>query len=95
MLCRQVILEIEDYTEAIRLDPESVSNYNMRGLAYCEQCQYDLGIEDFTEAIRLDPANYSNRGSAYKKKGEHDLAAKDSVEFDKLKNFSVNCGGHG
>ena len=63
---------IEDYTEAIRLDPELAVAYSNRGLAYDELGQMERAVADFDEAIRLDPQlalAYHNRGNAYYKTG--------------------------
>ena len=46
---------IEDYTEAIRLDPRYAVAYCGRGDTYRKKKEYDKAIEDYTEAIRLDP----------------------------------------
>jgi len=79
-------MEIEDFSKAIRLNPNNPSHYSSRGTAYYKQKQYDLAIKDFTEAIRLDPTAvaYDNREEAYKKKGRYDLAAKDAAEAVRL-----------
>jgi tetratricopeptide (TPR) repeat protein len=45
---------ISDFTEAIRLDPNSEGYYN-RGLACYNKKDYGNAINDFSEAIRLDP----------------------------------------
>jgi tetratricopeptide (TPR) repeat protein len=59
---------IEDYDQALRIDPGNAATYNDRGVAY-----YDLGdsrraIEDYDTALRIDPDYayaYNNRGNAY------------------------------
>ena len=48
-------LAIADYTEAIRLDPESASAYYNRGNSWYDKHNNDQAISDHTEAIRLDP----------------------------------------
>src|SRR5215469_8549694 len=47
---------IDDYNEAIRLDPKYAIGFNNRGLAYQRKGQIDRAIEDYDEAIRLNPA---------------------------------------
>ena len=71
---------IEHYSHAIKLDLNSASIYNNRGVAYYKKGEYDLAIEDYNMAIRLNPDDagaYSNRGAVYSKKGEYDLAIED------------------
>jgi tetratricopeptide (TPR) repeat protein len=74
---------IEEYNEAIELDPEMVVAYNNRGRAYIEQGMYESAIEDLDEAIRLDPEfvmPYNNRGLAYIGLGEFERAIEDYDE---------------
>ncbi len=59
---------IEDYDEAIRLDPQDAAAYNNRGLAYVDLGQFQKATIDLDEAIRLDPQlamAYNNRSLAY------------------------------
>jgi Flp pilus assembly protein TadD len=44
---------IEDYDEAIRLDPKDAYAYNNRGLAYRNQGQQELADRDFAKAEEL------------------------------------------
>src|SRR5260370_41812991 len=46
---------IEDFSEAIHLDPKLVTAHANRGLAHYAKGNYDEGIKDMDEAIRLDP----------------------------------------
>ena len=46
---------IEDYDEAIRLNPQYADAYNTRGDAYRRDGQYERAIQDYDEAIRLNP----------------------------------------
>jgi tetratricopeptide (TPR) repeat protein len=46
---------INEFSEAIRLDPNYVHAYVSRGNAYGIHGAVDKAIDDFTEAIRLDP----------------------------------------
>jgi tetratricopeptide (TPR) repeat protein len=78
---------IADYTEAIRLDPNSSIAYEERGNAYGGKKDYDRAIADFTQAIRLDPNNtsaYNNRGLAYGDKGDYDRAIADFTQTIRL-----------
>jgi tetratricopeptide (TPR) repeat protein len=79
---------IQDYTQAIKLDPAGVVGYLDRGIAYFAKNDYDRAIADFTQAIKLDPANattFYNRGTVYTNKGEDDLAIQDYVQAIKLR----------
>jgi len=78
---------VEDYDEAIRLDPQSAEAYFKRGLAYLNMGQGELAIEDFDKAIRIDPEfakAYSNRGYAYLNKSQYDRAVVDCTKAIKL-----------
>ena len=46
---------IEDYGEAIRLEPQYAKAYYNRGNAYAVQGKHQQAIEDYDEAISLSP----------------------------------------
>ena len=74
---------IEDYAEAIRLDPKQVLAYVYRGRAWAFQDKYDKAIQDYSEAIRLDPksaAGYSGRALVWNAQNEYDKAIKDFTD---------------
>ena len=48
---------IQDYDQAIKLNPSFVQAYNNRGRAYLAKGDYDRGIRDFGRAIGLDPSS--------------------------------------
>ncbi|MBW1726356.1 MAG: tetratricopeptide repeat protein [Deltaproteobacteria bacterium] len=59
---------IEDFSRAIKLDPNNAEYYYKRGVTYGNLNQHQKAIEDFNEAIRLNPKYaeaYSNRGFVY------------------------------
>jgi tetratricopeptide (TPR) repeat protein len=59
---------IQDYGEAIRLDPSDPIAYAGRGKARHARREYALTIEDFDRLIQLDPAEpegYQGRGNAW------------------------------
>jgi tetratricopeptide (TPR) repeat protein len=59
---------IEDFSQAIKLDPNNAEYYYKRGVTYGNLNQHQKAIEDFNEAIRLNPKYaeaYSNRGFVY------------------------------
>jgi len=71
---------IADFTEVIRMDPNYVDAYWMRGLTYNEKKDYDRSIADFTEVIRLAPnhtAGYKARGAAFYLKNDYARAKAD------------------
>jgi len=60
--------QIDNYTEAIRINPDFAVAYYNRGTAYNDLKNYTDAIADFSRAIRINPdfANaYYNRGLAY------------------------------
>jgi tetratricopeptide (TPR) repeat protein len=71
---------IQDYGQAIRLDPNSAAALNNRGRAYNDERKYDRAIQDLDQAVRLDPNNAAplvNRGNAYNGKLKYDRAIED------------------
>ena len=52
---RQYQRAIQDYDEAIRLNPQDAEAYNNRGFAYFSLGQHQRAIQDLDEAIRLNP----------------------------------------
>lgn len=56
---------IQDYDEAIRLNPSYAVAFSNRGMEYFAKGNYDRAIQDFDETIRLDPSKadkFLNRG---------------------------------
>ena len=47
---------MQDYDEAIRLDPQDAVAYYNRGVAYKNLGQTERANQDFAQAIRLDPS---------------------------------------
>ena len=85
---------IQDYDQAIKLDPSDAIAYYNRGIAYSAKGQLDRAIQDYDQAIKLDP-NYAhafyNRGNAYSAKGQHDRAIQDYDQAIKLNPSDVNA----
>ena len=48
---------IADFSEAIRVDPNSALAYYCRGMAYGKKGNLDKEIEDYGHSIHLDPNN--------------------------------------
>jgi len=78
---------IQDFNEAIRLNPNNFRAYFDRGQAYNSKDDFDRAIQDFSEAVRLntnDTSYYYSRGSAYYNKGDYDRAIQDYNEAIRL-----------
>jgi len=84
---------IQDYTEAIRLDPAFTQAYVERGRIYLDKGNTDLAISDLIEASKLHPNDdtfgnfmiHKILGDAYSLKGEWDMAIsnyKTSLRID-------------
>lgn len=71
---------IEDYDQAIRLNPEDASAFIRRGLAFYSLKQYERAVEDYDRAIGISSTDadvYIYRGSALSKLGEGARAIED------------------
>lgn len=91
---------IADFTEAIRLEPNSAHAYRERGVAYSDKGDQDRAITDLNHAIRIAPnyvLAYNNRGNIYRRRKEYDRAIADYNQAIKLDpNFArayMNRGG--
>jgi tetratricopeptide (TPR) repeat protein len=79
---------IEEYTQAIRLEPTFAGAFHNRGKAFYRKGERDRAIADYSVAIRLDPARavvYYDRAFALGRNREHQRALKDytaAVRFD-------------
>src|SRR5918995_1809935 len=78
---------IEDFDQAIRLNPNDVLSLVYRGLAWHRKGQYDRAIQDYDQAIGLDPSAlvFSIRGTSYSAKGQYDRAIQDFDQALRLK----------
>jgi Tfp pilus assembly protein PilF len=84
---------IDNYSKAIKINPNFAKAYNNRGIAYVWKKKYDLAIADFNKAIKLDPKNgkaYNNRAIVYSYMGETDKARQD-IETAKSLGVEVNA----
>lgn len=75
---------IEDYTQAIRLNPSCGAAFNNRGVARHANGDFDGAIADYDQVIRLeptDPGAYYNRGNVRKAKGDFSGAIKDYQKY--------------
>jgi tetratricopeptide (TPR) repeat protein len=78
---------IDDFDQAIRLNPKLAPAYGSRGMAWGMKGNYDKAIADSSEAIRLDPkdaAAYRNRGTCWNYKGDYNKAIADWTESIRL-----------
>lgn len=78
---------IEDFDQALMLDPDRVLVYGYRGSAYLDSGNYDRAIADFDRAVQLDPdyvdALYGRAG-AWRAKGDDDRAIADFTRVIEL-----------
>ena len=73
---------IQEFDEAIRLNPQLAEAYVNRGGTYDNLGQPQRAIQDYDEAIRIDPefaGAYANRAFAYTGLGK-DTEAQQDVE---------------
>jgi tetratricopeptide (TPR) repeat protein len=78
---------LEDFNEAVRLNPNNPNNYNFRGTCYDALKQYDRAIQDYDHALKLYPysfAVYLNRGITYVHLGQLDHGIEDYTQGIKL-----------
>lgn len=74
---------LADFTEAIRLAPDSPFPYYNRGNAYYDRKEYERALADYDAAIARGPEMalaYYNRGLVHQKMGHH---AKSIEDFQK------------
>ena len=88
MMLGQVEIAVENYSYAIKLQPNFAEAYNNRGNAYSDKGDFGQAIQDYSKAIELKPdlaEAYYNRGVAYGNKRNFDRAIQDFNEAIKLK----------
>ncbi|MCC5631689.1 tetratricopeptide repeat protein [Nostoc sphaeroides CHAB 2801] len=79
---------IEDYNQAIRLNPNFAEAYNNRGAAHHTLGNNQTAINDYNQAIRLNPnfaEAYNNRGTAHHTLGNNQTAINDYNQAIRLK----------
>jgi tetratricopeptide (TPR) repeat protein len=59
---------IQDYDEAIKLNPNLAIAFYNRGLAYGAKGQHDRAIQDFDQAIRLNPSDAKSEVDALRQR---------------------------
>jgi len=73
-------LAVENFTEALKLDPEMAEAYINRGIAHLKLEQYVDAVTDLDHALELAPQApeaYYNRALAYSRQGLYDKALED------------------
>ena len=76
----QYQLAIDNYTSAIKIDPDFVFAYINRGIAYDELENYTAAIADYTSALKINPdyaSAYYNRGLTYQNLENYTAAIAD------------------
>ena len=71
---------IQDFDQAIQINPQFEWAYNTRGIAYGFLGEYQRAIQDFDQAIQINPQYewaYNNRGIAYSGLGNYQRAIQD------------------
>ena len=71
---------VSDCYKALALNPDSVSAYKLRGIAYYQAGEYDKALEDYSRAISGDASDkqvYFNRAMVWIAKGYYDLAIRN------------------
>ena len=86
---------IEDFTQAVRLDPKLAPAYAGRGRAQLAEGKLTAALADLDEAIKLDPKlahAFDLRGTAYARKGDAEKALTDFTAAIRLD--PKNAGYH-
>ena len=71
---------IEDYDQALKLDPNEPTAYDGRGSVYYGKGQYELAAQDYDQAIRLDASDayaFAGRCNARTALGQYESAIAD------------------
>lgn len=74
---------IDDYTQAIKLNPNLSGAYYNRGNTYSQLEKYQDAIADYTQALAINPNQpqvYYNRGNVQRKLGNYQKAIEDYTQ---------------
>jgi tetratricopeptide (TPR) repeat protein len=81
---------IEDYTEALRLNPNAAPVYHNRGNAYTENGDYDKAATDYERAAKLDPQYAAARRDNGNVAGGYKPITISSEDFQNMHSNSGN-----
>ena len=73
-------LALDEYNQAIEINPNYAMAYYNRGVLYYDQKKYELALADWNKAIELNPNftdAYYNRGNLYFNQQKYELALAD------------------
>jgi tetratricopeptide (TPR) repeat protein len=85
---------INDYGQALRLDPSDPDYLNSRAATYEAKNDFERALADYNQAIKANPNSvyaYNNRGAAYQRKGEFARAAADYGEVTRLQPNNIDA----
>lgn len=83
---------LNDYNQAIALNPRGYATLSNRGAVYLRLGQRNLALADFNQAIKLNPMNsqaFNNRGSLLLESGQIELAVQDFTRSLKLQPYQI------
>lgn len=78
---------LKDLDQVVQSNPKSASMLTMRGAVRCDNGNFQQAVDDCTKAIELDADHasaYLQRGNAYRKLNNDDLARGDFETADRL-----------
>ena len=87
--------EIQDYTKAIKKDPNNTHLYFERAVCYEKLEDFESAIQDYSRAIQLEPTEaryYSFRGNCYRNLQEYDLAIQDYTKV--IQSYPTDANGY-
>lgn len=76
-------LAAEDYTQAIRLNPDHISARLNRGWIFKRKADYQTAIQEFNDVLLRDPesaAGYDGRGTCHRELGDYKAAIEDLTQ---------------
>jgi tetratricopeptide (TPR) repeat protein len=88
-------LALDDYSSAIRINPDYAKAYNNRGGVYVDLGKYQLALDDYSSAIRINPDDakaYDNRGIVkWHLKLEYCNDFKRACDLGQCDNYNKGC----